>query len=266
MLLDPERPGRGGSEPSLRLWKALHDVLHNAHRLATDLGTTVGAQLVDVVQPPELSVEESFLFRAAVEHYDEAFGEVEADLDRRCGDVISRPSSCGRYQLTAMANLLFRRPGSPIEIRRVKITSRPVDTGRVNPADVALAALLRSPRETSDVVAVVHTLWAAGSASVSVTAITSHDVEAFRSTLRERIDRAFSSPEEPTPGWWCGGCPFLLRCPAIPQDSPETLLARVIADVMDVQDGEPVPSGAGRTWALNVDLEPAAAMPDDDEW
>ncbi len=92
--------------------------------------------------------------------------------------------------------------------------------------DVALVALLRPPNETSDVVAVIHTLWAGGEASITTRSITSHDVNELRSTLRQRVDAAYANPELTTPGWWCGSCPFLLRCPAIPQESPETLLQR----------------------------------------
>lgn len=276
MLLDPERPGRGSTEPSLRLWKSVHDALHDSHRLARDNGSVVGEHLAKVTPPPELGTEESLAFRAVIEHYVEAFGDDDAVLDSRCGEVISRPSSCGRYQLTAMANLMFRRPSAAIEIRRVKLTPRPSGSDRLNVSDVALAALLRSPSETSDVVATVHTLWTAGSATVTSTLIGSRDIEEFRSSLRSRVDQAFATPDEPTPGWWCGTCPFILRCPAIPQDSPETVFSRAgdSAAATTSEQGATVTadlpvrprSDAQVTWTLDLDGEPTVDPGIDEDW
>lgn len=226
MLLDPERPGRGSAEPSLRLWKAVHDAIHDAHRLALESGGPVTGHLSDVPVPAGLSVEETAMFLRAVEHYDEAFGNDTAMLDPRCGEVISRPSPCGRYQLTAMANLVFRRASSPIEIRRVKLTPRPAEDPRPGVSDFALAALLRPPGESSDAVAVVTTLWVAGDATVTSLSIGSRQIDDFRASLRDRVDAALADPGSTSPGWWCGTCPFVLRCPAIPQDSPERMFIR----------------------------------------
>jgi hypothetical protein len=223
-MLDPERASRGGSDPSLRLWKAVHELLHQAHRLADENRNIVSTHLF-TDPPAELSVEEGALFTRAIEHYDEAFGQDGSALDPRCGDTISRRSNCGRYQLTAMGNLLFRKPESPIEIRRVKLRARPSKELTAPSADIAMAALLRPANETSDVVAVVNTLWVCGDALVTTTSITAKDVADFRTRLRVSVDAALATPEAAVAGWWCGSCAFMLRCPAIPQESPESMLS-----------------------------------------
>ena len=240
-LLDPDRSRGGGTDPSFRLWRAVHDALHLAHRAVVDAGGPLVVHLPRVA-PPELGVEEQRVFTQTIEHYDEAFGDDEALLDARSGDTLSRPSACGRYHLSAQANLIFRRLSSPLEIRRVKLRARPSYELRKQPGDVALAALLRPPNESSDVVATVHTLWVSGEASVTTQAISSHDVDELRSTLHQRVDAAYADLEQTAPGWWCGTCPFVLRCPAIPQDSPETLLHRWTDD--------PDPVSAPETWLL----------------
>ena len=224
-LLDPERSRGGATDPSFRLWRAVHDALQDSHRLALDSGKALAEHLPRKA-PEELGVEERLVFSQTLEHYEEAFGDDDAVLDVRAGETISRPSACGRYHLSAQANLLFRRPAAPLEVRRVKLRSQPVGVPKVQPSDVALVALLRPPNETSDVVAVIHTLWAGGQANVTTQTVSSHDVHELRTTLRDRVDAAYANPDRATPGWWCGTCPFLLRCPAIPQDSPEALLAR----------------------------------------
>ena len=188
-----------------------------------EAGTPLGDHLARIA-PPELGVEERGVFLQTLEHYEEAFGDDDALLDARSGETLSRPSACGRYHLTAQANLLFRRPAAPLEVRRVKLRASPASEPKLQPGDVAFVALLRPPNESSDVVARIHTLWAAGEARVTTQSVSSHDVDEFRATLRERVDAAYENPDRATSGWWCGSCPFLLRCPAIAQDSPEMML------------------------------------------
>ena len=256
-LLDPDRP-RGGTDPSFRLWRAVHDSLQFSHRAAVDAGGSLAAHLPRLA-PSELGVEEQWVFTQAIDHYEEAFGDDDALLDARSGETLSRPSTCGRYHLSAQANLIFRRPASPLEIRRVKLRTRPPYEIRIPPGDVALAALLRPPNESSDVVATVHTLWVGGEASVTTQAISSLDVYELRSTLHQRVDAAYADPEQTAPGWWCGTCPFLLRCPAIPQDSPETLLHRWTDD--------PDPVDAPRSWLLpDPELTSDAYTDTDEDW
>jgi hypothetical protein len=223
-LLDPELTPARGKEPSFRLPGALNDALMVAHRLAEDREIMV-TETIDATPPPHLGTEEAQLFRTAVEHYDEAFGETPALLDRRAGEFLKRPAADPRYELSGKLDLVFSphpkaSEETPIlEVRRIvlrehTVTRSPTASWR----DIGTAALLRIRKSSDDdnePILRIETLWAAGRAKIITTYVRAGDLD----LLRDRLTLAVS-------GWWCPTCRFAHRCPAISQDSTEQLLSR----------------------------------------
>ena len=111
-LLDPELTPARGKDPSFRLPGALNDALLTAHRLAEDRETTV-TNTLDSTPPDHLGAEEAQLFRVAVEHYDEAFGDDPAKLDRRSGEFLKRAAAGSRFELSGKLDLIFEPSRSP---------------------------------------------------------------------------------------------------------------------------------------------------------
>lgn len=240
-LLDPELTPARGKEPSFRLPGAINDALLVAHRLAEDREVLV-TETLDATPPPNLGTEESHLFRIAVEHYDEAFGEDPAILDRRAGEFLKRPATDPRYELSGKLDLVFSpRPEIPnqrderankslLEVRRIVLREHRVSRS-TTPSwrDIGTAALLRIRKAGDDddqPILRIETLWAAGTAKIVTTYIRAGDLDLLRDRLTLAVNSATDTPELATPGWWCPTCRFAHRCPAIAQDSTEALLSR----------------------------------------
>ena len=252
-LLDPELTPARGKEPSFRLPGAINDALLVAHRLAEDREVLV-TETIDATPPPNLSTEEAQLFRIAVEHYDEAFGEDTARLDRRAGEFLKRPAADSRYELSGKLDLVFAptsRPGiiSPsfepnadsekdhasrpqplLEVRRIVLREHTVSrTTAASWRDIGIAALLRVRSHGDDdnePILRIETLWAAGRAKIVTTHVRAGDLDLLRHRLTLAVNAATDTPEAANPGWWCPTCRFAHRCPAIAQDSAEQLLSR----------------------------------------
>lgn len=234
-LLDPELTPARGKEPSFRLPGALNDALMVAHRLAEDREIMV-TETIDATPPPHLGTEEAQLFRTAVEHYDEAFGEAPALLDHRAGEFLKRPAADPRYELSGKLDLVFTpRPNaapkqSLLEVRRIVLREHTV-TRSTTPSwrDIGTAALLRIRKSTDDdnePILRIETLWAAGRAKIITTYVRAGDLDLLRDRLTLAVNAATDTPELAIPGWWCPTCRFAHRCPAIAQDSTEQLLSR----------------------------------------
>jgi hypothetical protein len=252
-LLDPELTPARGKEPSFRLPGAINDALLVAHRLAEDREVLV-TETIDATPPPNLSTEEAQLFRIAVEHYDEAFGEDPALLDRRAGEFLKRPAADPRYELSGKLDLVFAptsRPGiiSPsfepnadsekdhasqpkplLEVRRIVLREHTVSrTTAASWRDIGIAALLRVRNhgdDDSEPILRIETLWAAGRAKIVTTHVRAGDLDLLRDRLTLAVNAATDTPDAANPGWWCPTCRFAHRCPAIAQDSAEQLLSR----------------------------------------
>jgi hypothetical protein len=234
-LLDPELTPARGKEPSFRLPGAINDAVMVAHRLAEDREVLV-TEALDATAPPHLGTEEAKLFRAAIEHYDEAFGEDPALLDRRAGEFLKRPAADPRYELSGKLDLVFTaKPGptaenSLLEVRRIVLREHTVSRSTAASwRDIGMAALLRIRKAGDDdnqPILRIETLWAAGRAKIITTYVRAGDLDLLRDRLTLAVNAATDSPERAVPGWWCPTCRFAHRCPAIAQDSAEELLSR----------------------------------------
>jgi hypothetical protein len=160
-----------------------------------------------------------------LDQYDDAFGDEPGTLHERAGDIIRRPSRAGGFQLSARIDLVFRVPGAPLEIRRIRLKEAPPVELPARRADIGLTALLRSADETSVTMATVRTLWAHTTAAVTETTITGDQVRALRDEVNAMVDQAHATPAHAVAGWWCNTCRFAHRCPAIEQ-SPIALSTR----------------------------------------
>ncbi len=223
-LLDPELRSAGG-QPGMRLSNTIIEALQIAHRDALENENPIN---LDVAVPAGLSVEEQKLFARTLEQYDDAFGDEPGMLHERSGEVIRRPSGDRGFQLSGRIDLVFRVQGRPLEIRRIRQREAPTQPTVPRRGDIGLAALLRAPNETSDVVATVRTLWAHRNASVTEVEITGTQVRELREEINEWVDAARATPEEAVAGWWCTTCRFAHRCPAIAQTPIEQLFERVV--------------------------------------
>ena len=250
-LLDPELPPARGKEPSFRLPSAINDALLVAHRLAEDR-EVLASETLDATPPPNLSTEEAQLFRIAVEHYDEAFGENPALLDRRAGEFLKRPAADPRYELSGKLDLVFVPTPSPevirssanaiplalktpphkplLEVRRIVLREHTVSRS-ITPSwrDIGIAALLRvrkSGDDDNEPILRIETLWAAGRAKIITTHVRAGDLDLLRDRVTLAVNAATDTPEAAIAGWWCPTCRFAHRCPAIAQDSTEALLSR----------------------------------------
>lgn len=240
-LLDPELTPARGKEPSFRLPGAINDALMIAHRLAEDREVLV-TETLDTTPPPHLGTEEAKLFQITIEHYDEAFGEVTAVLDRRAGEFLKRPATDPRYELSGKLDLVFSprpsttlRPDVPaetplLEVRRVVLREHTVSRSTTASwRDIGTAALLRIRKAGDDdnqPILRIETLWAAGRAKLVTTHVRAGDLDLLRDRLTLAVNAATDTPEAALPGWWCPTCRFAHRCPAIAQESTEALLNR----------------------------------------
>jgi hypothetical protein len=230
-LLDPELTPARGKEPSFRLPGAINDALLVAHRLAEDREVLV-TETLDATPPPNLSTEEAQLFRIAIEHYDEAFGEDPALLDRRAGEFLKRPAADPRYELSGKLELVFTpTPNKPLlEVRRIVLREHTVSRSTAAGwRDIGMAALLRVRRSgdnDNEPILRIETLWAAGRAKIVTTHVRAGDLDLLRDRLTLAVNAATDTPENAVAGWWCPTCRFAHRCPAIAQDPTEALLSR----------------------------------------
>jgi hypothetical protein len=218
--LDPELRSAGGQDPSMRLWGTIVEAIQIAHRDAFENDIP---PLFTMQPPAGLSVEEQSLFTRTLEQYDDAFGDEPGTLHERAGEIIRRPSAAGGFQLSARIDLVFRVPQQPLEIRRIRLKEAPPFDPPVRRADIGLAALLRSANESSTTMAVVRTLWAHTTASVTQAEVTGDQVRAIRDEVNAMVDQARATPDHAVSGWWCNSCRFAHRCPAIAQTPIEQL-------------------------------------------
>jgi hypothetical protein len=242
-LLDPELTPARGKEPSFRLPGAINDALMVAHRLAEDREVMV-TQTLDATPPPHLGTEEAKLFSIAIGHYDEAFGEDPAVLDRRAGEFLKRPAADPRYELSGKLDLVFTPKaaappeGALLEVRRIVLREHTVSRSTTASwRDIGTAALLRIRKPGDDdnqPILRIETLWAAGTAKIITTYVRAGDLDLLRDRLTLAVNAATDTPEQAIPGWWCPTCRFAHRCPAIAQDSAEQLLSR-----FNDEDSEP---------------------------
>jgi hypothetical protein len=234
-LLDPELTPARGKEPTFRLPSALNDALLVAHRLAEDREVMV-TETLDASPPSHLGIEEASLFRVAIDHYDEAFGEDPAVLDRRAGEFLRRPAADPRYELSGKLDLVFAPKlggtagHSLLEVRRVVLREHTVSrSASASWRDIGTAALLRIRKPGDDdnqPILRIETLWAAGRAKIITTYVRAGELDLLRDRLTLAVNAATDTPGQATPGWWCTTCRFAHRCPAIAQDSAEELLRR----------------------------------------
>jgi hypothetical protein len=234
-LLDPELTPARGKEPSFRLPTAINDALMVAHRLAEDREVMV-TETLDASPPSHLGIEEASLFRVAIDHYDEAFGEDPAILDRRAGEFLKRPAADPRFELSGKLDLVFapklRGTTGPslLEVRRIVLREHTVSRSTsASWRDIGTAALLRIRKPGDDdnqPILRIETLWAAGRAKIITTYVRAGDLDSLRDRLTLAVNAATDTPGQATPGWWCTTCRFAHRCPAIAQDSAEQLLGR----------------------------------------
>ena len=234
-LFDEDRRYAPSGDAGFRLVNEVVSAIRSTHTLADERAMTVAEVLDDdparALPPDTLSTEEQAVFRALVEQYREAFGDHPATIDlTRSGATQRRDSASGLFTLSGRTDLVLnpRREtgevdGVPI-VRRIH-TRQPRSTW----ADPGYAVLLRlpTPRAANDVVLRVERTWASPVPGVSENVVTGDDVDRFRTDLLALITHAPQRSDVAEPGWWCGSCPVIQRCPAVAQQPFEELVTNV---------------------------------------
>ena len=234
-LFDEDRRYAPSGDAGFRLVNEVVLAIRSAHTLADERAITVAKVLDDdparALPPDTLSTEEQAVFRSLVEQYREAFGDHPATIDlSRSGATQRRDSASGLFTLSGRTDLVFHPRGESEEVDRVPIVRR-IHTRqpRSTWADPGYAVLLRLPtsRAANDVVLRIERMWASPVPGVSENVVTGDDVDGFRTDLLELITDAPQRSDVAEPGWWCGSCPVIRRCPAVAQQPFEELVANV---------------------------------------
>ncbi len=193
--------------------------------------------LAQRVPPPELGLEEIDRFRNVLTAYGETFADSTARfVAAPMNGPYRRPSQRRSWGISGAVDLRFTRDDGQLEIRKWSLGTRPVATDDPVPiADILRFFLIGGAGVFAQLYIPNDPL--APGAVLRERTVTDSDISAARQTARRAIDEAedlVTSSEAngstidevslTSSGWWCNQCTYVRNCPAIPQQSSQSLL------------------------------------------
>jgi hypothetical protein len=204
-----------------RLKNAVIDAIRGAHTRAEETGCDI-ADAFEGEPPSHLEPEEAARFAEALEAYADAVSGRPGVL-RLDDAVVERPSRSGTFRLSGKPDLVFDLPDGSVEVRRLLISARGAGSKPLAASPLARAYRLLLQPHGALTVLQLHLVAPGG---IEETTVEDDDARSLGRDITAAIETAMhDNVRTPTPGWYCNDCPCVLSCPAVPQQSPQAVLA-----------------------------------------